>query len=125
MTTQEKQNVFVYIDGNNLYKNIKKYFEWSLDYEKFYIFLTEKHKANEIYLFIGYIEQNKALYKYLSSIGYALVFKETIPDEQGNIKGNCDGDMILHIVRDYYENEKQTFTQKQCSLQRMAILQAL
>ena len=111
---QQSKNdqVFVYIDGNNLYQNIKKYFDWSLDYEKFYIFLKEKYKTDRVYLFIGYIEQNKALYKYLSSIGYMLVFKETIPDEQGDVKGNCDTDMVLHIVKNYYENKIKNINTK-------------
>ena len=104
MTTQQKQSVYAYIDGNNLYQNIKKYFDWELDYEKFYIFLKEKYKTDKVYLFIGYIEQNRALYNYLSSVGYALVFKEIIKDKYGNIKGNCDTDMVVQIMKNYYEN---------------------
>ena len=33
-----------------------------------------------------------------------MVFKETTYDGEGNIKGNCDADLVLQATRDYYEN---------------------
>ena len=45
MTKQQKHNVYVYIDGNNLYQNARNYFDWRLDYKKFYTFLVEKYET--------------------------------------------------------------------------------
>ena len=112
MSSKTENKTYIYIDANNLYQGIRYYFDWRLDYKKFYIFLQERYKPQDIYLFIGYIEQNKALYKHLTSVGYKLIFKEITKDAQGNIKGNCDADMVLQIVKDYYENKIQGINTK-------------
>lgn len=96
---------YIYIDANNLYQGIRYYFNWRLDYKKFYIFLTEKYKTENVYLFIGHAPEYYWLYKKLRCIGFQLIFKEITKDAQENIKGNCDADMVLHIVKDYYENK--------------------
>lgn len=44
------------------------------------------------------------LYTSLQSTGYKLVFKEIVYDGLGKAKGNCDADLVLQAVRDYYEN---------------------
>ena len=94
---------YIYIDANNLYQNIKNYFGWRLDYKKFYIFLTEKYKTKEVYLFIGYLPEYSWLYKKLETIGYTLIFKEITRDNAGKVKGNCDADMAHTITKDFYE----------------------
>ena len=94
---------YVYIDANNLHQNIKNYFDWRLDYKKFYIFLTEKYKTNNVYLFIGYLPEYSWLYKKLEIIGYTLIFKEITRDNTGKVKGNCDADMAHTITKDFYE----------------------
>ena len=105
MPSKPKNTTYVYIDANNLYQGIRYYFDWRLDYKKFYTFLMEKYRAENVYLFIGYIPEYYWLYKKLQRIGFRLIFKEITKDEQGNIKGNCDADMVLQIVQDYYENK--------------------
>lgn len=112
MAKQVKEKIYIYIDANNLYQNVKTHLGWSIDYQKFYTFLKHRYNFQEAYLFIGYIEKNKWLYDRLQQIGFTLVFKETIPvynkaNNQHEIKGNCDADMVLNIVRDYYENKMQ------------------
>ena len=94
---------YIYIDANNLHQNVRNYFDWRLDYKKFYIFLTEKYKTENAYLFIGHIPEYYWLYKKLRHIGFQLVFKEITRDEQGNTKGNCDADMAHTITKDFYE----------------------
>ncbi len=37
-------------------------------------------------------------------IGYNLIFKE-VTTQSGHIKGNCDAEMVLHTVSDFYENK--------------------
>jgi len=43
------------------------------------------------------------LYTKLQEIGFTIVFKETISDKDGKVKGNCDADLVLKVVVDYFE----------------------
>ena len=52
------------------------------------------------YYFIGYVAGNQPLYSELQKVGYVLVFKPTIPDGDGNIKGNIDADLVLQAIID-------------------------
>lgn len=100
----EKSYNIAYIDGANLYNGINS-LGWKLDYSRFRIWLTEKYSVKCAYLFIGLIPKYKDLYKYLQEVGFTLVFKETTYDGQGNIKGNCDADLVLQATRDCYEDK--------------------
>jgi uncharacterized LabA/DUF88 family protein len=66
--------------------------------------LKEKYNVSKAYLFIGLIPKHKDLYTFLQEAGFTLIFKEIIYDGQGNVKGNCDADLVLAAVRDFYEN---------------------
>lgn len=106
MQKESLENI-AYIDAANLYNGIKS-LNWELDYKRFRIWLTEKYSVKRAYLFIGLVPKNKDLYTYLQEAGFTLVFKETLYDDDGNIKGNCDADLVLQATRDYYEeNFKQ------------------
>jgi len=102
MNTLENKN-FAYIDGANLHKGLE-FFNWKLDYERFRIWLKEKYNVERAYLFIGLIPKYKDLYTYLQESGFTLIFKETICDNDGKPKGNCDADLVLQVVCDTYEN---------------------
>ena len=43
---------------------------------------------------MGYVSENQDLYAFLQIAGYVLIFKQTIPDEDGNIKWNIDTDLV-------------------------------
>jgi uncharacterized LabA/DUF88 family protein len=96
-------NNIAYIDGANLYKGIES-LGWKLDYLRFRKWLTDKYQVKRAYLFIGLVPKFKDLYTYLQESGFTLIFKETIYDGDGKIKGNCDADLVLQAVSDYYEN---------------------
>lgn len=98
-----KENNFAYIDGANLHKGILD-LGWRLDYKRFRVWLTEKYNIGRAYLFIGLVPKHADLYKRLQEAGFTLVFKETTFDGQGRVKGNCDADLVLQAVRDYYEH---------------------
>jgi uncharacterized LabA/DUF88 family protein len=98
-----KQNNFAYIDGSNLHKGIGE-LGWRLDYKKFRIYLKEKYAAHRAYIFLGFIAGNASLYRDLQNWGYTIVFKPTIPDGKGEIKGNCDAELVLQAVSDMCEN---------------------
>ena len=97
-----KENNLAYIDGANLHKGVAD-LGWSLDYKKFRAWIRQKFNVTEACLFIGLIPKHASLYTSLQATGYKLVFKEVIYDGDGNAKGNCDADLVLQAVRDYYE----------------------
>ncbi|MCX6791194.1 MAG: NYN domain-containing protein [Candidatus Gribaldobacteria bacterium] len=100
-----KQNNYAYIDGQNLNLGIKS-LGWKLSYTRFRKYLAEKYSVTTAYYFIGYIPGNQPLYSMLQKAGYVLVFKPTIPDNDGNIKGNIDADLVLQAMIDFsnYDN---------------------
>ncbi|MCD4693973.1 NYN domain-containing protein [bacterium] len=96
----KKENNFAFIDSQNLYLGIQS-LGWKLDYNKFRRYLREKYSVETAYLFIGYIASNQDLYSSLQHSGYILIFKPTLPDDKGNIKGNVDADLVLQAMIDY------------------------
>ncbi|MBI2406558.1 MAG: NYN domain-containing protein [Candidatus Harrisonbacteria bacterium] len=102
-----KENNFAYIDGANLHKGIAG-LGWVLDYARFRVWLSEKYAIKVAYIFIGLIPKYKDLYTFLNKVGYTLVFKEVIYDDNGKPKGNCDADLVLQAVRDVYESRMQS-----------------
>jgi uncharacterized LabA/DUF88 family protein len=98
-----KENNFAYIDGANLYNGISD-LGWKLNYQRFRIWLKDKYSVERAYLFIGLVGKHKDLYTFLQEAGFTLVFKETICDGNGKVKGNCDADLVLRVTCDAYEN---------------------
>uniref|UniRef100_A0A7C4M1B6 NYN domain-containing protein n=1 Tax=candidate division CPR3 bacterium TaxID=2268181 RepID=A0A7C4M1B6_UNCC3 len=100
----KKQNNSAYIDGANLHKGMLN-LGWDLDYKRFRILLKEKYNVEEAFIFIGLIPKYKELYSYLQECGYILIFKEVVYDFDGKAKGNCDADLVLKMVSDFYNNK--------------------
>ncbi|MBI3019769.1 MAG: NYN domain-containing protein [Parcubacteria group bacterium] len=101
---KKQENNFAYIDGANLHKGINE-LGWALDYKKFRVWLCEKFGVAKAYIFLGFIPTNAGLYRDLQNFGYTIVFKPTVPDGRGSIKGNCDAEMVLQAVSDMYEKQ--------------------
>lgn len=95
-----KNNNYAFIDGQNLNLGIQN-LGWKMDYYRFRRYLMEKYSVVIAYYFIGYIPGNQAIYSILQKAGYVLVFKPTIPDGKGNIKGNVDADLVLQSMIDF------------------------
>ena len=104
VSMKEKRNNFAYIDGANLYKGVKE-LGWVIDYKKLRVWLLEKYGVKKAYIFLGFISANTRLYRDLQNFGYTIVFKPTIPFGDGEIKGNCDAELVLQAVSDMYEKE--------------------
>jgi len=51
---------------------------------------------------MGYIEQNAKTYEYLIDCGFKIIFKKTLYIGS-DTKGNCDAELVLKIVSDFYE----------------------
>ncbi|MBU3925583.1 NYN domain-containing protein [Patescibacteria group bacterium] len=98
-----KEKVYVYIDSNNLNLGIRD-LGWKLDYKKFRVYLKDKYNVSVAYMFIGYSPTNQDLYSSLQKAGFVLIFKPTIPDKDGNLKGNIDADLVLQVMIDYKDN---------------------
>ncbi len=101
---KKEESNFAYIDGANLHKGIEE-LGWNLDYARFRVWLKDKYHISKAYLFIGLIPKNQLLYKYLQEVGFTLVFKETTYYSNGKAKGNCDAELVLNAVSDFYENK--------------------
>lgn len=95
------------IDGANLHNGIKQ-LDWKFDYARFRVWLREKYGIKQAYLFLGLVPKYRDLYKYLQEIGYTLIFKEVIFDDEGKAKGNCDADIVVQAMQDAYENKFNT-----------------
>ena len=61
--------------------------------------------GTEAVLFMGLVPDNAKLYNSLQSMGYHISFKPTVVGKEGRTKGNVDGELILFIARDFYENK--------------------
>jgi len=96
---------YAFIDGANLYRGVESQ-GWSLDYKRFRVFLRDKYAVGTAYWFIGYVPEQADLYRALQSRGFTLVFKPTIPDPGGRIKGNCDAELVLQAMIDFDDYDK-------------------
>ena len=99
---EKPRNNHAYIDGANLHKGVESS-AWKLDYRKFRSWIRQKFGVTDAYLFIGLMSKHADLYTSLQSTGYKLVFKEIVYDGSGKAKGNCDADLVLQAMKDYYE----------------------
>ena len=102
---KNREDNFAFIDSQNLNLGILS-LGWKLDYKKFRIYLKEKYFISKAYLFIGYLPSNQDLYSFLQGIGYILIFKPTLPDNKGEVKGNVDADLVLQAMIDYKKYNK-------------------
>lgn len=100
-----KSNIYqAFIDGANLHKGVIE-LGCKLDYRRLRIWLKDKFNVANAYIFLGLIPSRKDLYADLQEMGYILVYKEITYDGAGKIKGNCDAELVLKTVVDYYEKK--------------------
>ena len=99
---ETRPKVIAYIDGANLHRGIDG-LGWKLDYRRFRSWIRQKYFIDQAYLFIGLMPKHAALYTSLQNAGYTLVFKEVVYDGAGKAKGNCDADLVVRAMRDYFE----------------------
>jgi len=97
-------NITAYIDASNLKFGVEQS-GWKLDYKSFRSWLRDKFGVTRAILFMGLIPSNFEIYNYLQSIGYDISFRPTLTNKEGKTKGNVDGELILYIARDFYENK--------------------
>jgi uncharacterized LabA/DUF88 family protein len=96
------EKVHVYIDGANLHAAVERA-GWVLDYGRLRTWLTFKYKADRVFLFLGFIEKHTERYTTLKEAGFDLVFKQVLVSKYGEVKGNCDADLIVACMERSYE----------------------
>lgn len=92
--------VNIYIDGNNLYRAATE-LGYKIDYKRFRNWLRQKYNPEKVYIFIGLVPSRTSFYEHLQESGFILVFKQTV-SVGGTIKGNCDAELVLKAVSDFY-----------------------
>src|SRR3989344_8816754 len=102
--SKSKHN-FAFIDAQNVHLGIKS-LGWEVDCARFRVYLRDKYKITEAYLFLGYLPNNQKLYTYLQKSGFILIFKPLVFNEDGTVKGNCDADLVLHTILKINEYDK-------------------
>lgn len=100
---------YAFIDSQNLNLGTSKdivskqkgllYKGWKLDFKKFRIYLANKFRVEKAFIFIGYSRVNELLYKYLQDSGFEIIYKETVKDRFGRLKGNIDAELVLYSAR--------------------------
>jgi len=112
----KKKNNYAFIDSQNLNLGTQR-MGWKLDWRKFRQYLKDKHDVSHAYMFIGYMQENEALYEYMHELGYLIVLKPTIDittsqEESGDkknhkdekekhtIKGNVDAELVLYALKE-------------------------
>lgn len=98
-----KKEIIAYIDASNLrFWTLED--DWDLDYKSFRSWLRDKFWVSKAILFMWLVPKYADLYNYLQSIWYDIVFRPTLTNKDGKTKWNVDGELILQIASDYYEN---------------------
>lgn len=100
-----KGNNFAFIDNTNIHKGIEM-LGWKLDLSRFRRLLKERYGVSRAYMFIGYIEGNQDMYRDFQNMGYTLIFKPTLPNHKGEVKGNCDAELVLQAMIDINTYDK-------------------
>jgi len=98
-------NNYAFIDAQNLYLGVRE-FGWKLNYKRFRVYLKEKYGVGTAYMFMGFLPANQELYKFLQTVGFILIFKPILQDDQHPIKGNCDAELVLQAMIDLKNYEK-------------------
>lgn len=104
-TLSDDNNNFAFIDSQNLNLSIRSQ-GWALDFKKLRIYLQDKYNITQAYLFIGYVPANQSLYTSLQKCGFLLIFKPTLKLPNGRVKGNCDAELVMHMMIEYEHYNK-------------------
>lgn len=97
---RKKEYNYAFIDSQNLNLGIKS-MGWELDFKKFRLYLKNKYKVQEAFLFIGHLSGNESLYTFLQRCGYILILKPTLEIKKNGkivVKGNVDAELVLHTM---------------------------
>jgi len=97
-----------FIDAQNLHLGTTKSINpWSIDFNKFRLYLSEKYSVDEAYYFLGYVnDSNQDLYLKVQKAGFILVFRNHSNSMVSHKKGNVDTDIVFTIMKMLYKKEE-------------------
>lgn len=99
--------IIAYIDASNLRFWVSQN-GWELDYRAFRSWLRDKFWVTKAILFMWLVPEYADLYNYLQSIWYDIVFRPTLTSKEGKTKWNVDGEVILEMCSNFYEDKIDT-----------------
>ena len=99
--------VYAFIDSQNLNLGVQSQ-GWKLDFKSFRIYLKNKYNVQKAFLFIGFIPNNRDLYRFLQNSGYKIIYKPVIESKQPKVKtkGNVDAELVLHTMIEFPKYDK-------------------
>ena len=112
------EKIHAFIDSQNLNLSVRKdiirqgkvvYNGWPLDFKKFYRYIRDKYKTDEVFLFIGRKSGNEKLYSFLEGVGYNVIYKPCVEYNDGGEtknKGNVDAELVLHTMIEFPNYQK-------------------
>ena len=100
--TEKKNELtnYAFIDAQNLHMAIDET-GWKIDYKRFRVYLKEHYCVKKAYMFMGFKPSEQQMYNFLQDSGFTLIFKPILELKNGEIKGNCDAEMVLQAMIDY------------------------
>lgn len=94
---------YAFIDGQNFHKGSAEA-GISVDYKRFRIYLKEKYRVENAYLFMGYLPGNAEMYAKRKAQGYLLEFKPVLEARgEQKQKGDVDAHLAFTVMRQYSE----------------------
>jgi uncharacterized LabA/DUF88 family protein len=123
MRRKKQQAIYAFIDNQNLNATIQN-LGWKIDWRKFRRFLSDKYKANQAFMFIGYVPEFEDMYEYLHDAGFNIVLKQTYDmtkprteeekkseeekdaERERHIKGNVDTELVLWAMKELPNYDK-------------------
>jgi len=117
MDRPNKPNNYAFIDSQNLNLGTQK-MGWKMDWRKFREYLRKVHNVEKAYMFIGYVQENEAMYEQLHESGYLIVLKKTMEvkapegtdetdkEQKPLVKGNIDAELVLYAMKEMPHYDK-------------------
>lgn len=96
---------YAFIDAQNLHIAIDQ-MGWKIDYKRFRKYLKEHYGVKKAYMFMGFKPDEQQMYNFLQESGFILIFKPILELKNGEVKGNCDAELVLQAMIDYKEYKK-------------------
>lgn len=90
---------YAFVDSQNLNLSVRDQ-GWNIDYARFRKYLIDKYNVQKAYMFIGYVPENTQLYNALQTAGFVCIFRPTLKNTGGGVKGNCDAELVLQAMID-------------------------
>lgn len=92
------QNNIAFIDWQNLHLWTTSE-NWKIDFKKFRIYLKDKFKVNEAYIFLCFVDdENQRMYRKIQKAWFMLEFREHNTNMKWVKKWNVDVDIVFEVM---------------------------